>query len=106
MSINATETPRPVEYCHAVVMLSMAKPGLGRETLGSAAAIVWAHSLLWRMGCSGPGGASGGTDPGSTDGGAMADAAGTLVTVAVSNTTIAMAAARTALRDVIASESS
>ena len=36
----------------------------------------------------------------------MADAAGTLVTVAVSNTTIAMAAARTALRDVIASESS
>ena len=83
VSISAIETPLPVEYCHALVMLSIPKPAAGTEMSGRLAAIVSAHSLLCRIGCSGVGGPSGGTSAGSTDGGVMADAAVLLVEAVV-----------------------
>lgn len=94
VSITATVTPLPVEYCHALLMLSIVKPGAGSATFGSATVIVRAQMLLCRIGWSGRGGPSGGTSAGSTWGGGIACAEGTLAIVPVSSTTIAVAAIR------------
>ena len=94
VSITATVTPLPVEYCHALLTFSIVKPGAGNATFGSATVIVRAQMLLCRIGWSGCGGPSGGTSDGSTDGDGTACADGALAIIPVSNTTIAVAAIR------------
>lgn len=78
MSMTATGTPLPVEYCQALLMFSMVKPGAVTATLGSATVIVRAQAKLCRIGWSEPGLPSGGTRLGSTLGGGIAWAAGRL----------------------------
>ena len=76
MSITATGTPLPVLYCHAFVMLSRLKPGASCATSGFLTVIGVEQLLARRIGWSDRGAPSGGTIPGSTDGGVMASAAG------------------------------
>jgi len=104
VSIKATVTPLPVEYCHALVILSMAKPAVGRPTSGLATVIAWAQTLLCRMGWSGPGGPSDGTNDGSMIGGAIAIAPGAWVFAPVNSTAMAMAVIRNLRAVLIASE--
>lgn len=85
--MTATGTPFPVEYCQALLTLSIANPGAVAVTLGSATVMVCAHMLLWRIGWSGPGVPSGGTSAGSTMGGEIAWAAGRLALTPTSSRT-------------------
>lgn len=50
MSMTATGTPFPVEYCQALAMLSIVKPGAVTATFGSATVMVRAQMLLCRIG--------------------------------------------------------
>ena len=50
MSMTATGTPLPVEYCQALAMLSIVKPGAVAATFGSATVMVRAQILLCRIG--------------------------------------------------------
>ena len=94
MSMTATATPLPVLYCHALLMLSRLNPGAICATSGFFTVIGVEQLLARRIGWSGRGGPSGGTIPGSTDGGVMACAAGILadsatrVTAAVTAATL------------------
>jgi hypothetical protein len=72
----ATVTPAPVEYCHAWVTLSIALPGGGWTTSGSAITTGLMHASLWRISWLGPGGPAGGNAAGSITGGAIAKATG------------------------------
>src|ERR1700756_1252274 len=74
--MTATGTPLPVDYCHALLMLSKVNPGAVTATFGSATVMVRAQMLLCRIGASGPGLPSGGARAGSTAGGGIACAAG------------------------------
>ncbi|OBH53516.1 hypothetical protein [Mycobacterium sp. E2479] len=82
MSITATGTPLPVLYCHALLMFSMLIPGAICATSGFLTVIGVEQLLARRIGWSGLGGPSGGTIPGSTEGGVMANAAGILADIA------------------------
>ena len=106
MSIKATVTPLPVEYCHALVMFSIVKPAVDRPTSGLGTVIAWAQTLLCRMGWSGPGGPSGGTNDGSMTGDAIAIALGAWIFAPVSRTAMAMAVIRNLRAVLIASEPS
>ena len=94
MSMTATATPLPVLYCHALLMLSRLNPGAIWATSGFFTVIGVEQLLARRIGWSGRGGPSGGTIPGSTDGGVMACAAGVLADKATSATAALTAAAR------------
>jgi hypothetical protein len=50
VSMTATGTPLPVEYCQALLIFSMVKPGAVTATLGSATVIVRAQAKLCRIG--------------------------------------------------------
>ncbi|SOX56718.1 hypothetical protein MAAFP003_5426 [Mycobacterium ahvazicum] len=50
VSMTATGTPLPVEYCQALLMLSIVKPGAGKATFGSATVIVRAQVNACRIG--------------------------------------------------------
>jgi hypothetical protein len=102
VSTTATVTPLPVEYCQALLMLSIAKPGAVSPIFGSATVIARAQMLLCRMGCSGSGTPLSGTAAGSTDGGSIAMAFGALDIIAVSTITEVAATTRLPPRHLIA----
>ena len=104
MSINATLTPFPVENCHALLTLSIAKPGDGNAASDADVNVVVAQRLLCRIGCSGPGGPSVGTSVGSTTGRGRADALGITAVGATTSITAVTATARTPPPGLIASE--
>ncbi|OBH79665.1 hypothetical protein A5682_17050 [Mycobacterium mantenii] len=91
--MTATDTPLPVLYCHAFVMLSRLNPGAICATSGFLTVIGLEQLLARRIGWSGRGGPSGGTIPGSTEGGVMASAAGILADIATRVTAAVTAAA-------------
>jgi hypothetical protein len=93
VSISATVTPAPVEYCQAWGTLSIALPGAGWPRSGSAITTGFTHATFWRISSVGPGGPSGGKAPGSITGGARAAAAGAEHTWAASNAAAANAEA-------------
>ena len=93
VSMMATVTPAPVEYCQACSMLSMVLPGSGCATLGSPTTTGVTHALVWRISWGGPGVSSGGSAPGSITGGATASAAGGASTLALSSPNAARPAA-------------
>ncbi|OBI25297.1 hypothetical protein A5709_08745 [Mycobacterium sp. E1386] len=76
VSMTATGTPLPVLYCQALLMLSRLKPGASCATSGLRTVMGDEQLLARRIGWSGLGGPSGGTNPGSTCGGVIACAAG------------------------------
>ena len=92
MSTTATDTPLPVLYCHALLMLIRLYPGAICATSGFFTVIGVEQLLARRIGWSGRGGPSGGTMAGSTVGGVIACAAGTLTDKA-SRVTAALTAA-------------
>src|SRR5947209_4342394 len=92
--MTATETPLPVLYCQALLMLSSLKPGASCATSGFRTMIGVEQLLARRIGWSGRGGPSDGTRPGSTAGGIIACAPGTLAQRATRVTAAPAAAAR------------
>src|SRR5258705_5410290 len=91
--MRATDTPAPVEYCHACLMSSMALPGGGCATSGSPMTTGVTQALLCFISSVGPGVSLGGSAAGSITGGAMAHAAGGATTCADTNATKPSAAA-------------
>ncbi|ETB09290.1 hypothetical protein O980_19695 [Mycobacterium avium subsp. paratuberculosis 08-8281] len=94
MSITATGTPLPVLYCQALAMLSRLNPGASCATSGFRTVIGAEQLLARRIGWSGRGGPSGGTMPGSTEGGVIACATVTLADNATRVRAATSAAAR------------
>src|SRR5262245_27667526 len=91
--MSATDTPAPVEYCHAWVMSSMALPGGGCATSGSPITTGVTHALFCFITSVGPGVLLGGNARGSMTGGATANAAGGATRLADSRVIAATAAA-------------
>ena len=92
-SMSATLTPAPVEYCQAALTSSMALPGGGWPTSGSAITTGVTHALFCFISSVGPGVSLGGNAPGSMTGGATASAAGGATRLADSNAIAPNAAA-------------